>query len=149
MSEQSEMSGILEDLKGAKYVGTRYPLCTPQGQRIEMHIVSITHPNGDWEAIYCRTRGQAECIAALTQANAKKDTALREHLEHVQRFLQEMYSIMVDPCEGGPTNVADMCKLLIHTAVEQRQLDYDQANALAEKDRTCRTTPSKSLKPSR
>lgn len=55
----------MSDIQGAKYVGTRYPLCDPQGRRIEMHVVSVDHPNGPWEAIYCRTKGQAEAIEEM------------------------------------------------------------------------------------
>jgi hypothetical protein len=47
--------------------------------------------------------------------------ALHDHLAHVQKFLQEMYATMVDPCDDFQGNIAELCELLIKTAREQRE----------------------------
>jgi hypothetical protein len=59
-------------LKGARYVGVRAPLVDPQGNRIDMHVVAVDHPAGRWEAIYCKTKEQAEAIAQLAQESDQK-----------------------------------------------------------------------------
>jgi len=46
-----------------RYVGERFPIQSPQGDRIKMHVVAVDHPNGSWESIYCNTKEQAETVA--------------------------------------------------------------------------------------
>jgi len=63
---------------GWKYVGTRCPVQSPSGTRVEMHVVSVPHENGPWEAIYCHTEEQARTIVALADALAEKERLVLE-----------------------------------------------------------------------
>ena len=87
----------MNELKGARYVGVRYPICQPDGTRIDMHAVAVDHPNGPWEAIYCRTQEQAETIV--------KQEALSDKL--VSRVVDNMLSEaeLLKKCEALKTKV--------------------------------------------
>lgn len=63
----------MSELKGARYVGARYPQ-----QPYEAHTVAVDHPNGPWEAIYCKTQAQAEAIVSAATDSERLRKALRE-----------------------------------------------------------------------
>ena len=70
--EEPSSQAILDDCQCAtgpwRYVGTRFPLQSPQGDRIQMHVISVPHPNGEWEAVYCETEAQARLIVETVNA---------------------------------------------------------------------------------
>lgn len=49
------------------------------------------------------------------------DISFQKHLEHVQKFLQEMYAVMIDPVEDATGTVADTCRLLLNAARRDRE----------------------------
>ena len=65
--------------------------------------------------------------APLTAENEKllcdeiEVVTLAQHVKYVEQFLNDMYATMIDPCEQPFMKVADMCKLLLKTATEQRE----------------------------
>lgn len=89
MSSQSEnerqLRRFAEDLPGALYAGPRR--AEDPGGWSMWHVVSVLHPKGRSQAIYCKTQDQAETIAALAQyaertinatPEADQEDALRE-----------------------------------------------------------------------
>ena len=58
------------------------------------------------------------------QRSAHKPEAREERLDHhtqaVAQFLNDMYATLVDPVEDGPSNVQEMCALLLKSAQEMR-----------------------------
>lgn len=51
------------------------------------------------------------------------------HVKAVQQFLSEMYATMIDPLAepgdpGVPTNVTEMCAVLLEAARDQREKEY-------------------------
>jgi hypothetical protein len=70
---------------------------------------------------------------ALDAEPAEKPAmTLEEHTQHVQRFLNEMWSIMGDPVENFKGTVAEMCETLLRLAREQREREYVSAQAVRE-----------------
>lgn len=55
--------------------------------------------------------------------------AYEQHLGHVGQFLNDMYATMIDPLEQPKMKVAEMCALLLKTAQEQRERDYQTHSA--------------------
>lgn len=51
--------------------------------------------------------------------NAEK--VLADHLAYVQRFLQDLWAVLVDPVEDAPGNVVDTCKALLAAATSNRE----------------------------
>lgn len=71
---------------------------------------------------------QRERVAAIGKDLAEK--ALADHLAHVQRFLQEMYAVMVDPLEYAPGKVEDTCKTLLEAAKRDREAANEHGNLI-------------------
>ena len=61
-----------------------------------------------------------------------EEQARMRHEEAVSRFLSDMYCTMIDPLADGVTPVAEMCRVLLKAAVDQRQREHD---LIAERDR--------------
>lgn len=61
----------------------------------------------------------AEYVARL------KEEAIKDHMSHVSRWLAEMYAAMVDPVDDNTLTIEETCKLLLDTALEQRQQIHD------------------------
>jgi len=66
-----------------KCVGQRCPFSTPQGRPIHAFGISVNHPNGEWEAIFCNRKQDAEHIVAAV-------TAVPKLLEFAKEFLKRV-----------------------------------------------------------
>lgn len=55
-----------------------------------------------------------------------------DHIQHVQKFLKEMYATMVDPVEECDLNVSQLCELLLTRAKEDRHTLSARAVAVPE-----------------
>lgn len=63
------------------------------------------------------------------------EQALSDHLGHVQRFLQEMYAVMIDPLEDALGKVEDTCKTLLEAAIRDREALNRLSSVEGERDR--------------
>lgn len=67
---------------------------------------------------------------------AESRTQFLEHTQHVQKFLQEMYAIMVDPVDDATGTVVETCQTLLNAARRDRQATHDSL----ERERRLRET---------
>lgn len=67
-------------------VGERFPIQSPQGNRIGMTVIATNHHNGRWESIYCHVPDDAARIVACVNALAgiADPAALRAALEELR-----------------------------------------------------------------
>ena len=86
----------MNELKGARYVGVRYPICQPDGTRIDMHAIAVDHPNGPWEAIYCRTQEQAETIVKQEALSDKLVSRVVDNMLSEAELLKKCESLKSD-----------------------------------------------------
>jgi hypothetical protein len=76
-----------------------------------------------------------EALKAAESSLAEAREKFEMHTNEVGKFLSEMYATMIDPLDDGNIKVAEMCKLLLATAREQREQLRDVAAAQAENAR--------------
>jgi hypothetical protein len=90
-----------------RYVGTRSPIQSPQGNRIEMHVVATNHPNGEWESIYCKTEEDAKLIAVAP-----------DMLESLHELVAGLYAvgITMPKIRNATKDALDRAKAIIEKA---------------------------------
>lgn len=97
------------------------------GDAIEaIRVAQIENANVELEKR--RAAEAQETYWQLRCVEAERD--LKDHLAHVQRFLQEMYAVMVDPLEGPEGKVEDTCKTLLERAKNDREATFQHSGLL-------------------
>lgn len=68
-----------------------------------------------------REAGHQDCERAAPQPPSDPIT-FAQHVAYVQRFLIDMYQVMVDPVEEFRGNITELCELLLRRAKEDREV---------------------------
>lgn len=121
---------------------------TAENQQHEhTHACSICKKMSEDCQWYIKCNDEAEKrIEQLEAENQELRERWEMHLEHVRKFVAELYAIMIDPLESSDCKVEDTCKLLVEQAMADRQaIDTatrrisDLEAALREKEREVAT----------
>ncbi len=113
-----------EALEGVRYAGTRFfhPDHWSKGG-FTVHVLTVDHPNGPWEAIFCNTEEQARAIEQLSKAAlAAHDQKVRAEVleEAAQEVLKlEKWGPLVPGLEHPFQDSASAIRSLASGAVER------------------------------
>ena len=117
-------------LKGARYTGVHH--VQYQNASEDMHIVSVDHPAGEWDAIYCKTKAQAEGIVTAVRSALPAtpqyvcencDTPKDRHNPECQQPDWRCVNPSALPAEGG--ELPERPELRMPASTNDWRLPYD------------------------
>lgn len=65
-----------------KYGGTRCPIESPSGKRVEMHVITTSHPNGKWDSFYGASKKQIDhAVLCVNACEGMSDEDIEEAMK--------------------------------------------------------------------